>query len=1441
MALNDPNTLLLIHGDAVLDVSDYNVNLVNTGVTITSAQSKFGTTSLYFNGSKTVYASIDIPGDYTIDFWAYLLYSSTNTYPVSINYAAGDSSRGLWVYFMKSATMLCDMNNSGDLVSDSSDPVPNGGWHHYAITRRASNNQMIFYVDGVATQTITGITTNFATLYIGSMQNSGGTYFTGYMDEIRLSDIIRWTSNFTPPTEPYGFSLDAPTIQYVDVNQWSGVITIGWSSVSGATDYKIYRNGTYIAEVSGTYYNDSDTQPFVSYEYKIIATNGTVDSEPATASAMWEYLDAPTNLQATVSSTGLATLTWNPVANAQGYYLDRNGSPLATLYSNSYQDQLEPNVSYQYLVYAFYGDIMSDPSNPCDVEWVYVAPPTNLQYTASDSAITLTWNASSDATGYNVYRDNVLLTSVTGTTYTDNTISANVTYQYSVCAYNAQGALSDSISVNAVWYHLDAPSNFKATSSEGSIVLTWTPNAYATGYRVYKNGSLLSTVTTSAYTDTAIETNVSYSYGVLAYSDHTESTQSTLQAAYINVDPPTGLSATPSSTQIQLTWSASAPRQTFIISRDGAQIGTTENTTYTDTFSVSPNTQYTYSVAASALGQTGTPATVFTTWHYLTPPANLRSSISNGTVTLTWNTVSAATGYKVYKNNNYVQTVTNPTYSDTVIPFESNTYDVYAYNSYTTSEKSSITVVWEYLNTPTGLTALPSDGTIALSWDSVDYAQGYVVYRDSSVLATISGTTYTDSTVEANVTYEYSVRAYNGSTQSSAATISATWVYVDAPTNLQSSVQNGTVTLTWNAVTDAQGYKVYRNGDLVSTISTTTFSESIQANISYQYSVRAYLDNVVSDPTSITVIWSYLNPPTNLQSSVTNGSLTLTWSAVSGATGYNVYRDNTFVSAVSSPLFTQAISANTTYQYAVSAYNADTESSQTTISVIWNYLAPPANLTASVSNGVAALSWSPVQDAEGYQVYRDDEKIATVQSTNYSDSILPDISYTYKVIAFLGETTSNPSIITVKWESPNPPATQKNQFMQYLDALQKPFIKLCRLRFLYPDGSTAFALDNNPYNKRSGAFIQSGQLTVNLQNGQRRSANVQLSNLDDAYDYNVNNVWFGQQIALDEGLVLPDGTEFYLPQGVFYVSDPTETFKPGQKTADYNLVDKWAYLDGTLFGNLEGTYEVPINTNIYQTIASILQLDRGNGYPVDNVTPVFTAYYNGKTQTLPSGETALLINTPYTYREDSDSATYSTLIENLAGMLAAWIGYDKTGTFRLDASQDDIVDATKPVQWSFSPENSSFLGATYTIKNTEVYNDVIVYGETMDDNSQPAARAQNQDYNSDTNIYKIGKKTIRLAGTGYYTDQLCQDFAQWKLKRMTVLQKSVSISCQQIFHISENELVTICRTDKPGSPVERHLVQGFTRPLTQSGEMTINAVSTEDFPIATLLPWPPES
>lgn len=417
--------------------------------------------------------------------------------------------------------------------------------------------------------------------------------------------------------------------------------------------------------------------------------------------------------------------------------------------------------------------------------------------------------------------------------------------------------------------------------------------------------------------------------------------------------------------------------------------------------------------------------------------------------------------------------------------------------------------------------------------------------------------------------------------------------------------------------------------------------------------------------------------------------------------------------------------------------------------------------------------------------------------------------------------------------------TEAEKLSAYMAALRRPYTKLCRLRFLQPDGTTAFSVDNNPRNDRAKTFIQAGSISCNLQNGKRRSATVTLSNVNAEYDYNVNNIWFGQQVALDEGLILPGGEEYYIQQGVFYIEEPQEALNPNERTVTFPLTDKWSYLDGTLFGNLEGTYEVPVNTNIFEPIRAILALDRGNGQPVDSAAPIFTSYYNGMTQELPSGGTANLVQTPYTFREEGDGGTYASVCLGMAAMVNAWIGYDQTGALRVEPSQDDIVDTDKPVLWQFTLEEAQILGAAYTTQNADVYNDFIVIGQSLDSYAPPAGRATNMDVSSTTNIYtSLGRRTQRVSAAGYYTEQQCKDLAEWRLKRATVLNKSVSVSCIQMFHISENNLITIVRTDKPGSPVERHLIQGFTRPLTTTGAMTLTCTSVNDFPVATITGYP---
>jgi hypothetical protein len=87
---------------------------------------------------------------------------------------------------------------------DSSVAVSTNTWHHIAIVR--NGNVWTLYLDGTAAES----TTVSGTLSAATGHFSiGGDYydttypFRGYVDEIRVSNIARWTSNFTPATAAY--------------------------------------------------------------------------------------------------------------------------------------------------------------------------------------------------------------------------------------------------------------------------------------------------------------------------------------------------------------------------------------------------------------------------------------------------------------------------------------------------------------------------------------------------------------------------------------------------------------------------------------------------------------------------------------------------------------------------------------------------------------------------------------------------------------------------------------------------------------------------------------------------------------------------------------------------------------------------------------------------------------------------------------------------------------------------------------------------------------------------------------------------------------------------------------------------------------------------------------------------------------------------------------
>jgi chitodextrinase len=158
--------------------------------------------------------------------------------------------------------------------------------------------------------------------------------------------------------------------------------------------------------------------------------------------------------------------------------------------------------------------------------------PTNLTATAvSGTQTSLNWTASTDAvgvTGYTVYRDGNSIATVTTPQYSDLGLTEGASYNYTVSARDAAGNVSAQSVAASVTMPVTPPDTESPTAPTGvhttaltanQVSLGWnaaSDNVGVTGYRVSRDGVLLTTTTQTTYNDTTVAAETGYTYTVVA-------------------------------------------------------------------------------------------------------------------------------------------------------------------------------------------------------------------------------------------------------------------------------------------------------------------------------------------------------------------------------------------------------------------------------------------------------------------------------------------------------------------------------------------------------------------------------------------------------------------------------------------------------------------------------------------------------------------------------------------------------------------------------------------------------------------------------------------------------------------------------------------------------------------------------------------------------------
>lgn len=471
---------------------------------------------------------------------------------------------------------------------------------------------------------------------------------------------------------------------------------------------------------------------------------------------------------------------------------------------------------------------------------------------------------------------------------------------------------------------------------------------------------------------------------------HTYAVDNSLSCEFFVTTPQITATEGVGTKSVKITWSKGRGADGYVIMRsdsenvEGQEIGEVNSgttLTYTDNNTI-PNTNRYYTVKAYCINTDNSrvysDVSSVVAGKAAIPTPKITSATSNGvtSITLKWSKIDNVDGYYIYRTTkdgswsstliatvdggditSYTDTsiVTGTQYYYTMRAFANVGGTIYSssYEKVGTAGKAEIPV-------PTIKTKATGFTSISLSWDEVDCADGYYIYRtttdgkwSSTLIATVVGgdtTSYTDSSVAYGTQYYYSMRAYislNGTIYKSdynkAGTAGKSAAV--APTFTVASAKYNSVKLSWNKISGASGYYIYRttNSDntgwkLIKTItsgSTVTYTDSTcTCGTTYYYTIRSYRTVNGSAVKSSYLKYGKACKPIPSTPKVTavqqsNKSVVIKWNKIAGTTKYRIYRRTVGgswtvvkdITNINTLTYTDKPANTTTqYEYTVKAY-----------------------------------------------------------------------------------------------------------------------------------------------------------------------------------------------------------------------------------------------------------------------------------------------------------------------------------------------------------------------------------------------------------------------------------------------------------------------------------------------------------------------------------------
>ena len=483
---------------------------------------------------------------------------------------------------------------------------------------------------------------------------------------------------------------------------------------------------------------------------------------------------------------------------------------------------------------------------------------------------------------------------------------------------------------------------------------------------------------------------------------------------------------------IQVTWQAADGAAKYKVYRKDAMntvwkvIAIVTGTSYVDK-SAAAGVTYSYTVRgvgadgelSPGFDRTGVSATI----PKPTVPANVTlgdAKVVTGGIQVTWNETDGAAKYKVYRKDaantvwKVIAIVTGTSYVDKSaaagVTYSYTVRGVGADGELSPGfDRTGVSATIPKPTVPANVTlgdAKVVTGGIQVTWNEADGAAKYKVYRKDAantvwkVIATVTGTSYTDKTAKIGTKYNYTVRgvAADGKTLSPGFDRTGVSATISAPTNVKlvgAKAVNGGIQVTWQQANGAVKYKVYRkdtaNTDwkVIATVSSASYVDrTTKIGTKYTYTVRGVAaDGKTLSPGYDKTGVSATAAPANVtmgSAKAVNSGIQVTWQRAEDAAKYRVYRKdaaNTGWKAIATVSDTSYVDKTakigTKYTYTVRGVAADGK----TLSPSYDKTGVSATATPAkvalvggkrVTSGTKGIqvTWKSTANAQTYNVYR---------------------------------------------------------------------------------------------------------------------------------------------------------------------------------------------------------------------------------------------------------------------------------------------------------------------------------------------------------------------------------------------------------------------------------------------------------------------------------------